>query len=295
MSTAKRREPGEGAGIARVVDFHVHAFPDAVAERAIQALLTAYQVEAVTDGTVSGLLGHMQKAGVGYSVVQPVATKPAQVRSINDWAASHQDRRIISFGGIHPAYEDVPGEMERIIAMGLPGIKIQGNWQRVYIDDPAMYPIYEAAQGNLIVMFHSGAELAPFEKMHATPARIARVHAQFPGLTIIAAHMGGYLMWDEVEESLLGKDVYFDTSACFAKDLDDARFVSMIRRHGVERIVFATDLPFGDPLVDIPRLSRVGLTADELEMIFFGNAERLLGTRVTAGAADAQLSSGPLR
>jgi hypothetical protein len=263
-----------------IVDFHVHAFPDDVAQRAIHALLETYQVRAVSDGTISGLVDYMGKSGVDYSVVQPVATKPSQVRSINDWAASHTDARVISFGGIHPDFEDVPGEIDRIVSLGLPGIKIQGNWQGVYIDDPAMRPIYEAAQGRLIVLFHSGEELAPFEEMRATPARLAAVHREFPGLTMVAAHMGGYRMWDEVEEHLLGKDIYFDTSACFPKDLPDERFLDLIRRHGAERILFATDSPFGDALADIPRLTQMGLTDRELELIFGGNATRLLGNRV---------------
>lgn len=264
----------------RIIDFHVHVFPDEVAERAIGALLSAYQVNAITDGTLSGLLGHMAKSGVSYSVIQPVATKPSQVRSINDWAASHTDPRVVSFGGIHPDYNYVTGEINRLLSLGFAGIKIQGNWQGVYVDDPKMYPIYEAAQGRLIITFHSGNELAPFEEMKATPQRIAKVHEDFPNLTIIAAHMGGYQMWDDVEEHLLGKKVYFDTSACFPKDLPDERFISLIRRHGADRILFATDSPFGDALADIPRLLSLGLTDSELEMIFWANGKRLLGDRI---------------
>lgn len=263
-----------------IVDFHVHAFPDDVAERAIEALLTSYGAEAATNGTIFHLLQHMQKAGVSYSVLQPVATKPSQVRSINDWAASHTDPHLISFGGIHPDYEDVPGEIDRIISFGLPGIKIQGNWQDVYIDSPQMYRIYEAAQGRLIILFHSGAELAPFKEMKATPKQIAQIHTDFPNLTIVAAHMGGYQMWDEVEEYLIGKDLYLDTSACFPNDLNDEHFIRLIRHHGVEKILFATDLPCGDPLDDIPRFRKMGLTDTELEMIFCKNAQRLLGDRI---------------
>jgi predicted TIM-barrel fold metal-dependent hydrolase len=263
-----------------IVDFHVHAFPDEVAERAINALLEAYHVRAVTDGTVGGLLRHMRESKVAYSVVQPVATKPSQVRSINDWAASRTEPGIVCFGAIHPDYEDVRGEIERIISLGIPGIKIQGNWQGVCVDDPRMMPIYEAAQGRLMIMFHSGEELAPFEEMKATPRRLAAVHRDFPNLTMIAAHMGGYRMWDEVEECLLGKDVYFDTSACFPQDLPDSRFLEFIRRHGAERILFATDSPFGDALADIPRLLQMGLTDSELDLIFSKNARRLLGSRI---------------
>ncbi|MGC8861355.1 MAG: amidohydrolase family protein [Armatimonadota bacterium] len=267
-------------GLGPVVDFHVHAFPDEVAGRAVEALLKAYQVEPVTDGTVGGLLRHMQSSGVDYSVIQPVATKPTQVRSINDWAAGRTEQGIICFGAIHPDYDDVQSEIERIISLGLPGIKIQGNWQGVCVDDPKMTPIYEATEGRLIVLFHSGEELAPFEDMRATPRRLAAVHREFPNLTMIAAHMGGYRMWDEVEDCLLGQDVYFDTSACFPKDLPDDRFLDFIRRHGAERILFATDCPFGDALDDIPRLMQLGLKDSELDLILSGNARQLLGDRI---------------
>lgn len=263
-----------------IVDFHVHAFPDDVAERAIEALLTSYGAEAATNGTISHLLQHMQKTGVDYSVLQPVATKPSQVHSINDWAASHTDPSLISFGGIHPGYNDVAGEIDRIVDLGLPGIKLQGNWQDVYIDSSEMYSIYEAAQGRLIILFHSGAELAPFEEMKATPRQIANIHADFPDLTIVAAHMGGYQMWDEVEKYLIGKNIYLDTSACFPHDLGNERFLRLIHAHGVEKILFATDLPCGDPLNDIPRFQNMGLTDTDLEHIFYKNAKQLLGDRI---------------
>jgi len=265
---------------AYAVDFHVHVFPDDVAPKAIGALLGAYHVKAITDGTVSGLLAHMRSSGVACSVIQPVATKPSQVRSINDWAASHRVPGIVSFASIHPDSDDPAAEIDRIVSLGLPGIKIQGNWQSVRVDDARMYPIYEAAQGKLIVLFHSGQELAPFDDIKATPSRIARVHRDFPGLAIVAAHMGGYRMWDEVEDCLLGLDVYFDTSACFPADLPDGRFVDLIRRHGAERVLFATDSPFGNALDDMPRLARMGLTDRELEMIFHGNARDLLGDQI---------------
>ena len=262
-----------------IVDFHCHAFPDKVARRALDALLTVYEVRPNTDGTISGLVRHMDTCGVNRAVILPVATKASQVTSINNWAASRNNPRIVSFGGMHPDCEDAPSEIERIVSLGLPGIKIQANWQNTYVDDPKMYPIYEAAQGRLIISFHSGQELAPLEELKSTPRRLARVHTDFPDLIMVAAHMGGYLMWDEVDECLVGKDVYMDTSACFPEYLDDSRFVDIIRRHGAEHILFGTDMPFGDPSDDIPRLMNMGLTDAELELILGKNAQRLLGER----------------
>jgi len=258
------------------VDFHVHAFPDQLAQRALQTLVETYGVPAITDGTISGLIRHMKGSGVDYSVVQPVATKPSQVRNINEWAAQVADPAIVCFGAIHPDCDSITDEIEHIISLGLPGIKIQSNWQGTYPDDPKMYPIYEAAQGKLIVMFHAGNELAFIEDVKATPQRLANVHRDFPRLTMIAAHMGGYKMWDEAERHLVGKSIYFDTSACFCDDLSNEQLLALIRRHGAERVLFATDSPFGDAKRDIARLLTLGLTDEELELIFWKNAKFLL-------------------
>lgn len=265
----------------RIVDFHVHAFPDDLAERALKALIETYKVPTVTDGTVKGLTEHMRASGVNYSIIQPVATKPTQVRQINDWVSKITEPGVVCFGAIHPDCDDVPGEIERIISLGLPGIKIQANWQGVDVDDPKMFPIYDAVQGRLIVMFHAGREIADFGPIRACPKRLANVHREFPKMTMIAAHMGGYKMWDEVEEYLVGKQIFFDTSACPANDIPDDRLLSLIRRHGVERVLFATDSPFGDARKDISRLLRLGLKDSELEMIFWQNAEALLGNHLT--------------
>lgn len=264
----------------KIVDFHVHAFPDAVAERALASLSQAYQMEPIVDGTISGLTDLMERTGVDYSVIQPVATKPTQVESINDWAAGISDPRIVAFGAMHPAYPDPAREIDRLVSLGIRGIKIQANWQGVFVDAPEMKPIYEAAQGKLIVLFHSGAELVEFPELKATPKLIANVIREFPELEVVAAHMGGYLMWDEADEFLVGKKVYLDTSACFPEFLPDDRMLEMIRRHGAENVLFATDLPLNDPVTEVTRLSGIGLTDGELEAILSGNARRLLPGKI---------------
>lgn len=260
-----------------IIDFHVHAFPDAVAPRALEALFSTYEAGSNTDGTVNGLVSKLDAEGIDYAVIQPVATSPTQVKSINKWASSHTHPKIMSFAGIHPDYNDIQGEIDKIISLGLKGIKIQGNFQNIKIDGPNMYPIYETAQGKLMVLFHAGAEVAQIVDENATPERIARIHRDFPNLTIIAAHMGGYLMWDRSEEHLVGKDLYLDTSACFADLMPDEKMLSLIRKHGTDKVLFATDMPLGNPHTELERIKRIGLTDSELEAILGGNARRLLG------------------
>jgi predicted TIM-barrel fold metal-dependent hydrolase len=260
-----------------VVDFHTHAFPEKVAARAISALTETYQVEAHGEATVPALLRAMDECGLDVSVIAPVATRPDQVRSINDWAAGLQTERIVCFGALHPGLPDPAAEVERMVQLGIRGVKLQPNFQAFAPDDRRLWPLYQAAQGRLILLFHSGQEIKPLERIHATPESLARVHQEFPGLTMVIAHMGGYQLWEAVREHLVGREVYFDTSYCRDEDLSRDEFLELVRAHGAKKVVFGTDYPWGDPGRDIARLCELGLSEGELEAVAWGNAARLLG------------------
>jgi len=70
-----------------IIDFHVHAFPDKVAEKAIEAFEDIYKVKCLSDGRIDSLLVRMAESGVDVSVIQPVSTDPRQVESINTWSS----------------------------------------------------------------------------------------------------------------------------------------------------------------------------------------------------------------
>ncbi len=263
-----------------VIDFHTHAFPEKVAARAISVLREEYRVEPQGEATVPGLLHAMGEDGVDASVIAPVATRPDQVRSINDWAATVQSDRIICFGALHPDLANVEAEIERIVALGLKGVKLQPNFQRFSPDDQRVWPLYEAAQGRLIVLLHSGQEIRALDSIHSTPAALARVNDAFPDLTVVIAHMGGYQVWDDVRRHLVGRDVYFDTSYCSRDDLPDDELLDLIRAHGSDRVVFGTDYPWGRPERDIGRLCELGSTEAELEAIAWRNAAGILGLTI---------------
>jgi predicted TIM-barrel fold metal-dependent hydrolase len=260
-----------------LIDIHTHCFPDALAARAMANLTEEYGVQPVGDGTLGNLREHMAASGVTASVVLPVATKPAQVAAINDYAASINSREVIAFGALHPDMPDAEEEIARIIGLGLRGVKFQPTFQHFAPDEERVFPIYRALEGRLVVMFHAGDEISPVPDAPSTPRALARVHRAFPGLAMIAAHFGGYRMWDQVREHLLGTEVWLDTSYCPPADLPDDEVRELIRAHGPQRIVFGSDFPFGDPAPDLARLLALGLEPAEVEAIAWRNADRLLG------------------
>jgi uncharacterized protein len=260
----------------KVIDCHTHCFPNDIAEAAITKLANVYDIEPFFDGTVAGLLACMDETGVDISFNLPVATKPSQVQPINNWVTGIGEPRVVGFGAMHPQFPEPEKEIARMIDLGIPGFKLHPNWQSFRPDDSSVFPIYAAAEGKLAIVFHAGDELGIWPQILATPKAIRKVHDLFPGLKIVAAHMGGYRMWDEVEAHLLGSGVIFDVSACLAEHLPDERLVSMIRAHGAEKILFGSDSPFSRPDSQLERLLSLPLTSDEKERIIWRNASKLL-------------------
>jgi hypothetical protein len=72
----------------RILDTHVHIFPDKVAAAALPALQEESGVEARFDGTLRGPLAAIKQTGVTRSVVRPVATRSQSVAAVNDRAAA---------------------------------------------------------------------------------------------------------------------------------------------------------------------------------------------------------------
>ena len=136
-----------------IIDAHAHIFPEKIAEKAAAGISGFYDNMPVAyNGMLKTLLAEGEAAGVSRFVVQSVATVPEQVPSINSFIAASvcaYPDKLIGFGALHPDYPDIAGETERIISLGLKGIKLHSDFQRFNIDDERAFPIYEAAEGRL--------------------------------------------------------------------------------------------------------------------------------------------------
>lgn len=264
--------------MSAIVDIHTHAFTDDLAAKAVPALLQSADgsLTAHYDGTIAGLVREMDRTGVDVSVIQPVATKAAQVTAINDWAAAQASERIIPFGAMHPDLDDPAAEVARMRRMGLRGFKMHPEHQSFSPDEPRLDAVYAAAAAHgMIVLFHAGADVI-HPTVHGTPESFAAVIDRHPDLTAILAHLGGFREWRGVAEHLAGRDVWLDT-AYTPGNLPDEEFVALVRAHGVDRVLFGSDGPWTDAAAEMEHLRSLPLSSRELEDILGGNACRLLG------------------
>ena len=75
-----------------------------------------------TDGTWKGLKESTKQAGIDHSIVLPIATRPGQFHTINEFATHFQEGTLISFGSLHPESENYKEELKQIQDMGMKGI-----------------------------------------------------------------------------------------------------------------------------------------------------------------------------
>ncbi len=265
------------------IDFHTHAFNDAIAERAISKLENtlvseghADDVPAATRGTVGELLEKMDIWGIDKAVVLNIATKPSQQTVINNWAKEIQSDRIFCFGSVHPDADDALDELERIKELGLYGVKLHPDYQDFMVNDEKLMPIYrKCAELGLPVTFHAGFDVVSPDCVHCPPELSAQVLERVPDLTVILAHFGGNDRWDDVEKYLVGKNVYFDISYTDGNTSDE-QALRIIRNHGADRILFASDCPWHAASREKSMLERLPLSKEEKELIAHINAEKLL-------------------
>jgi len=281
-----------------IIDFHTHTFPEKIAAGTIQKLSLAAHIKAFSDGTTGRLSASMKEAGIDLSIVLPVATNPRQVISINDSSArineTTEETGLLSFGCMHPDFENWHEELGRIRSLGLKGIKLHPVYQQVEIDDIRFLRILErAGELGLIVVTHSGLDIGFPGQTQSSPEKLANAVRQVGPVTIVAAHLGGWKQWDIAADMLSGlPNVYVDTAFStgsiqplekgdypddFLPMLDADRFLKQIDRFGINRVLFGTDSPWTDQKQSLDWLRGLSMEEAQRVNILGKNAERLLG------------------
>ncbi len=259
-----------------IIDFHTHMFPDKIAKGTIQFLAGVCKIEPDTNGTYQGLLESAADAGIDISIALPAVTKESQTVSVNQFAAQYQEPPVISFGGVHPACENYKEILREIKDMGMKGIKLHPDYQDMYFNDIRYKRLIAyASELGLIVSVHAGRDPKCPDDVHCTPKMALEVIEEVRPDKLVLAHMGGNEVWDEVENDLVGQDVYFDTGVVLDR-MPQEQFLRIARSHGMNRILFATDSPWGAQKKFVRILSDMPLTEEERGLIFSGNACRLL-------------------
>ena len=261
-----------------IIDFHTHAFEDALAAKAIPFLEEEGNIKAATDGRAASLIASMDRAGIARSVVCPIATKPSHFDGIRRWAREVRaaQPRLEMLLSIHPDDPEAIAHADQAADEGFKGLKFHPYYQHFTLDDERLFPLYEriAARG-LFTVFHTGFDIAYPPDRVCDPVRVRRVIDTFPALKFVATHLGGWRDWENSRKYLIGRPVYIETSYSLT-DMPPAEARAMILDHPADRILFGTDSPWAGQAEELARWRALKLPEDRLAAALGGNAARLL-------------------
>lgn len=273
-----------------LIDCHAHAFADKIAAKAVQQLIDYYQMPTTNGGHLSDLINAANQAGLDAFILLVAATKPEQVKPANDWVLEIASKSkselkqltgqkqlpgIIPFGAYHPADPNWLVEINRLRNAGIKGIKLHPEFQGIDLADPRFNPFFEEINDRFILMIHVGdPRVSPLN--FSTPRKVAAILRNFPKIKMIAAHMGGLYFWDEVLDTLAGKDLYLDTSSALPF-MQPKILKQIIAKHDPSKILFGSDYPLNTPQKELELLEQIPwLTTAAKERIYGLNCADLL-------------------
>lgn len=207
--------------------------------------------------------------------------------------ARHPDK-FVGFAHHYPFRESAADELKRAVTeLGLKGYKLLAPTLDRPIEDEAAYPVWEmCAELDIPVLIHFGIQgagggIAWHENIN--PLKLHNVAKDFPDVNFVVPHFGCAWIRETLQLCWACANVSIDTSGSnqWVRWVDgDWTTKKLFRKYietiGAERIIFGTDssyFPRGfavryleDQIRDCREL---GLTDDQLKLIFAGNAARL--------------------
>jgi hypothetical protein len=220
------------------------------------------------------LIGYLDQVdGAARACVFPLhdpERRPAY-RTPNDrvlqWARESGDR-LFPFCRLDPADEPV-AEAERCLALGARGIKLHPRAQSFGFGDAAAAAIFEVARdAGVPILIHAGRGMPPMDALAELALRYPEVglvlaHAAIADQGMFAARLAGH------------PRVVYDTSCFAALDV-----IELFARVPAERIVFASDAPYGRPVSGLFQTMRAaayaGLDVAERECVAGATMSTLL-------------------
>jgi predicted TIM-barrel fold metal-dependent hydrolase len=224
----------------------------------------------------------LDDSGIRRAVCLPV---PPHVTFADLEAAAAKDPGVVPFTGVDYTIDADPGAaFAEDVRSGARGLKLHPIIQKVPLTSPVTLAAVEAfAPHGLPVLFHCGISsyYLGAERGREAPRYGAIHYAEhlvraFPGVRFIAGHAGLYQVAKVIQRLGGLPNVWVDTSFQSV-----ARVRELIRVFGPERVLFASDWPYGNrpPALEIARRACGGDAGLE-RRILFENAAELM--RLTA-------------
>jgi uncharacterized protein len=279
----------------RAIDLHVHLPMDQWLDNAIGPLLPAteayFRAKVPRKAIEEVAEEYADRDILGVVLDWDDETVTGRGWMGNDWLASLSSRFpgvLLGFGSVDPWKDDALEEMTRVRDLGMTGLKFHPTMQAFQPGDERHYPLWARAEElGLVCLFHTGTcgigagtPGAGRTKIgYSHPRFLDSVGADFPGLTLIAAHFGFPWFQETLAYALHKSNVYIELSGWAPRYLP-----SEVRREIGKRLsrqtLFGSDYPFISLDRWFAEFDELGLNEEAKRAILLDNAARLLRSPV---------------
>ena len=187
--------------------------------------------------------------------------------------------KLIPFCDINPyLHTDLGEELRRQVETnGFRGVKLYPTYQHYYLNEPRMYPLYQAAQElGIPVLIHTGSSVFKGTRLkYGDPLHLDDVAVDFPRLNLVMAHAGRGFWYDRAFFlSKLHANVYMEVSGLPPVKL--LTYFPELARN-TDKVIFGSDWP-GMPFIrrNMEAIGALPLPAEGVDSILGGNAAKLL-------------------
>ncbi len=210
--------------------------------------------------------------------------EPGGYPAANDMVIEVAERSgglLVPFCRVAPNGGEALTEARRALDAGARGIKLHPRAEQFTLDHPAVRELAAlAAERDLPMLVHAGRGIP------ALGAHMVSLAGEFPAARFILAHAGITdlaWLWKVAADH---PNLLFDTSWWIGPDLQ-----ALFSLVPPGQIVFASDAPYGQPLVSaISQLRialQIGLSAEQVRLVFAGQSRHLAAQEPLQGAGPA--------
>jgi predicted TIM-barrel fold metal-dependent hydrolase len=279
-------EPIEENGRKLRIDFHVHlavyTYHNPWVTEWIRSFHPAGYEEFINRYNDPGAFEELlASAGIDYACVLAELDHATTGVCTNEQVRAFCEgrSRLVPFCDVNPHLYNSPGDelRRKVEDEGFRGLKLYPTYQHYYLNDPKIYPLYQAAQDlGIPVLIHTGSSLIKGTRLkYGDPLHLDDVAVDFPRLNLVMAHSGRGFWYDRAFFlSKLHANVYMEISG-----LPPAKLLTYFPElaRNTDKVVFGSDWPgLPDLKGNIDAIAGLPLPAAGIENILGGNAGRLL-------------------
>jgi uncharacterized protein len=275
-------------GLPGLVDAHVHFLPPPVMRKVREQFdrsgpLIGRPWPLRYRGDDEERVAHLRALGVRRFTALPYAHRPGIATYLNEWAAAlaRHVPELLSSATFYPE-ESAAGYVADLLAGDVEVFKVHVQVGDFDVLDPLLHEVWGmVADAGTPVVLHAGS--GPVGNRHTGPEPVRALLRRHPSLTLVVAHLGAPEYGDFMALAEEFDRVRLDTTMAFTAFFEDmAPFPRELRPRLADlgdRVLLGTDFP-NIPYAyahQLESLERLGLGADWLRAVCWGNGARLFG------------------